>query len=243
MLIGSLQVAWRSTFTSVQSRNARSWILADLVLVPSTFAEKTIRSFYPNKRIARAFYGVDVEFWKLGPKVRGDGPLRFIYAGQLSLRKGIPGLLEAWAKAALPDAELELVGQWGLAESKKGSLPHGVTCRPACSPEQLRDRYRAADVFVFPSFFEGFGLVLLEAMACGLPVIASEATAGPDVITDTCGRVVPTGSVDALVESLRWFDKNRDQLPKLSRAARAKAEMFSWENYRRCVTEAVTPFV
>jgi glycosyltransferase involved in cell wall biosynthesis len=217
--------------------------LADLTLVPSSFVEKTIRTFHPYKTLARAPYGVDVDFWNSGAKKQGRGPLRFIYAGQLSLRKGIPGLLEAWEKAALRDAALELVGLWQLAESKRVSLPSGVTYRPPCSPEALRDRYRAADVFVFPSFFEGFGLVLLEAMACGLPAIATEATAGPDVMTETCGRLVPTGNPEALVESLRWFDTHREQLPMLSRAARAQAERCTWENYRRCVTEAVTPFV
>src|SRR5262249_50691424 len=216
--------------------------LADLTLVASSFVEKTIHTFHPHKKLARTPYGVDLDFWNSGAKKRGRGPLQFIYAGQLSLRKGIPGLLEAWEKAALRDAALELVGLWQLAESKRVLLPNRVTCRPPCSPEALRDRYRAADVFVFPSFFEGFGLVLLEAMACGLPAIASESTAGPDVMTEACGRLVPTGNPEALVESLRWFDTHREQLPLLSRAARAQAERCSWENYRRCVTEAVAPF-
>jgi starch synthase len=217
--------------------------LADLTLVPSSFVEKTIRTFHPHKMLARAAYGVDLEFWTPAARRRALRPLRFIYAGQLSLRKGIPGLLEAWEKAALRDAELELVGAWQMSEKKRLSLPRHVTWRPPCSPEALRERYRGADVFVFPSFVEGFGLVLLEAMACGLPAIASEATAGPDVMTEACGRIVPTGNLDALIESLRWFNKNLEQLPALSRAARIQAERFTWENYRCCVTEAVAPFV
>jgi starch synthase len=217
--------------------------LADLVLVPSSFVEQTIRTFLPDKIIARAPYGVDLEFWTPSVKKHEPKPLRFIYAGQLSLRKGIPGLLDAWKKAALRDAELELVGHWQLADTKRISLPDGVKHQPPCSPEALRDRYRQADVFVFPSFFEGFGLVLLEAMACGLPAIASEATAGPDVMTEGCGRLVPTGNLEALVDNLRWFDMHREQVSAMSLAARAQAERCSWENYRRCVTEAVTPFV
>jgi glycosyltransferase involved in cell wall biosynthesis len=217
--------------------------LADLILVPCSFAEVTIRTYYPHKVIARAPYGVDLNFWKPTGKERGTGPLRFIFAGQLSLRKGTPSLIEAWKKAALRDAELELVGAWQLADSKRSSLPCGVTWRPPCSAQALRDRYRAADIFVFPTYFEGFGLVLLEAMACGLPAITSGATAGPDVMTEACGRLVQTGNLDALVESMRWFDKNREKLPAMSRVARAQAESHSWENYRRRVAEAVAPFV
>jgi starch synthase len=224
-------------------QKSREMSLADLVLVPSSFVEKTIRTFHPYKRLARAPYGVDLDFWTPEVKRRGSRPLCFIFAGQISLRKGIPGLLEAWGKAALRDAELELVGPWQLAERRWSSLPKGVTWRLPCSAEALRERYRAADVFVFPSFFEGFGLALLEALGCGLPAIATEATAGPDVMTEACGHLVPTGNLDALVESLRWFDRNRERLPALSEAARAHAEHCTWDNYRRCVTAAVTPLV
>ena len=216
---------------------------ADLVLVPCSFVEQTIRTFYPHKNVVRAAYGVDLNFWRPPANKPGQDRLRFIYAGQLSLRKGIPMLLEAWEKAALHDAELELVGMWQLAEHKRVALPRGVNWRPACSREALRERYWAADVFVFPSYFEGFGLVLLEAMACGLPAIASEATAGPDVMTPACGQLVQTGNVDTLVESLRWFDQHRESLPDLSRAARAQAERCTWENYRSAIADAVASFV
>jgi glycosyltransferase involved in cell wall biosynthesis len=98
-------------------------------------------------------------------------------------------------------------------------------------------------VFIFPSFFEGFGLVLLEAMACGLPAIASESTAGPDILTKNCGRVLPTGDLDALVDALRWFAGNRSRLPAMSRAARARAEQCSWDKYRQSVSQAVLGYV
>ena len=112
-----------------------------------------------------------------------------------------------------------------------------------CSREELRERYRAAEVFVFPSYFEGFGLVLLEAMACGLPAIASEATAGPDVLDAACGAVVQTGNLEALVESLRSIARRRAEVAAMGLAARAQAARCSWDNYRRCVTAAVAPFI
>jgi glycosyltransferase involved in cell wall biosynthesis len=216
--------------------------LADVVLAPSRFVEQTIRQFHPHKPVARAPYGVDLDFWTSLPKPERARALRFIYAGQLSLRKGIPLLLEAWEKAGLRNAELELVGSWQLVEGRRLALPAGVNWRPPCSAEDLREHYRAADVFVFPSFFEGFGLVLLEAMACGLPAIATEATAGPDILTEDTGRVIPTGNLEALVEALRWFANNRERIPAQRGLACAQAERWSWESYRRCVTEAVAQF-
>ncbi len=225
------------------TQKLREMELADLVLVPSSFVEETVRVHAPEKRLARAAYGVDLEFWRPGAGPRGERPLNFLYAGQISLRKGIPLLLEAWERAGLRDAQLELVGIWQLAERKLGSLPANVTVFPPCSREELREWYRRADVFVFPSYFEGFGLVLLEAMACGLPALASDATAGPDVLTESCGRVVPRGALDPLIEALRWFERSRDRLPGMSRAARTEAERWTWEDYRRSVTQAVAPLL
>ena len=217
--------------------------LADLTLVPSSFVERTIREYYPYKEIVRAPYGVDSEFWTPGPIGKPSGPLRFIFAGQVSLRKGVPLLIEAWSKAALRDAELKLVGSWALSESKRLSFPPGVTWVPPCSARALRDQYRESDVFVLPSFFEGLALVLLEAMSCGLPVIASEASGASEIMRSGCGRLLPTGDLDALIELLKWFDRHRDELPAMSRAARAEAERHSWSNYRALVRSAVTKLV
>jgi len=217
--------------------------LADLVLAPTSFVERTIHEFLPGKRVERAAYGVDLDFWSPSEERAQNRPLTFLYAGQISLRKGMPLLLAAWEKAALGDARLELVGIWQLAEARRGSLPKGVSVVPPCSREELRERYRGADVFVFPSYFEGFGLVLLEAMACGLPAIASDATAGPDVLSEAMGRVIPRGELEPLVEALRWFAGHRERLPAMSVAARREAERRTWEDYRRSVTHAVTPFV
>jgi starch synthase len=217
--------------------------LADLVLAPSTFVEGTIRAFHPKKTISLAPYGVDLEFWSPSERKEESDSLRFIYAGQMSLRKGIPILLQAWERAALTSAKLQLVGSWYLSERKRFSLPRGVTHLSALSSEGLRDYYRKSDVFVFPSFFEGLALVLLEAMACGLPAIASSATGGADVLSEDCGRVLAAGDLDALVEALRWFDQNRSRVQRMGRAARKRAEESTWGRYRHAVTKATSHFI
>jgi glycosyltransferase involved in cell wall biosynthesis len=217
--------------------------LADLVLVPSSFVRDTIQKYVSDRRIALAPYGVDLDFWKSNRAVVPDRPLRFLYAGHLSIRKGTPLLLEAWKKAALKDAELMLVGPWRLAISKQSEITGNIRYRPPCSPSALREGYREADVFVLPSFFEGFALVLLEAMSSGLPAIASDATGGLDSISMKAGHMLPRGDLEALIESLRWFSDNRSKLPAMSLAARQTAEQYTWANYRCAVSKAVAPFL
>jgi glycosyltransferase involved in cell wall biosynthesis len=217
--------------------------LADVVLVPSAFVEATVLDAMPGKRVARAPYGVDASFWRTDVVHHADGPMRFICAGQLSLRKGVPLLLQAWRAAALVDAELHLVGNWQLAPQQRASLPQNVRCFPACSREQLREHFRHADVFVLASFFEGLALVVLEAMACGLPAIASHATgADAEMLAGGAGMTIPTGDLDACVAALRWMAASRPRLPQMSAAARANAAARDWRRYRRHVDEAVAAF-
>jgi glycosyltransferase involved in cell wall biosynthesis len=169
--------------------------------------------------------------------------LQFIFAGQISIRKGAPVLLDAWHRAKIKDAQLKLVGSWNLASDHRESLPHGVTIVGPCSRDALRTHYWEADVFVLPSFFEGLSLASLEAMACGLPVIVTEVMSGMDLVTPETGQIAASGDVDALVESLRWFEGNRDRLPLMKISARKAVESFTWERYRQCVRDAVAPYM
>ena len=222
--------------------------LADLVLAPSAFVADTIREYLPAKKVALAPYAVDTRTWvptaKQAPAE--DAPkakMTFLFVGQCSIRKGTPLLLEAWNAAGLKNAKLRLVGPWDLSDQKQKSLPPGAEWIAPVSRDLLQEYYRDADVFVFPTFFEGRALVIGEALASGLPVLTTRASGADDLIDDTCGRIMPTGDLEALVECLRWFDRNRTQMSAMSRAARAQAEHCDWANYRRCVSEAVAPFV
>jgi glycosyltransferase involved in cell wall biosynthesis len=88
-----------------------------------------------------------------------------------------------------------------------------------------------------------FGLVLLEAMACGLPVLSSECTAAPDILTKESGSIVPAGNLDAWVEALRLIGANRDHLPPMKDAERTVAVGNSWKRYRQAVSTAVDHFI
>jgi len=217
--------------------------LADLVLAPSSFVANTIRDFHPTKRVVIAPYGVDLIEWPPRTARAPGGVITFLFAGQCSLRKGVPLLLEAWRSAGLKRARLQLVGPWRLAETKKRELPRGCLWTGPVASQQLRAFYHQADVFVFPTNFEGRALVVGEALASGLPVATTAASGADDMVDESCGRIVPPDNLDALVESLRWFDNNRERLPGLSHSARINAERCTWEQYRGRVAASVASFV
>lgn len=223
-------------------QKAREMELANLVLVPSEFVRTTVTQF-TDTPVAIAPYGVDLEFWNPGPRAASAGEtLRFIFAGQSSIRKGTPLLLEAWKAAGLRDASLVLAGSWQMSPQKLKTLPDGVEFAGHTARAELRERYQQSDVFVLPTFFEGLPLVLLEAMACGLPAIASEAASGQQVLQNNAGRAIASGDLDGLVDALRWFDAHRDEIPAMAAASRREAERFTWTRYRERVTAAVVRY-
>ena len=216
--------------------------LADLVLAPSRFVADGVHEFFPDKRIAIAPFGVDIDAWPFEERRAAGGVMTFLFAGQCSVRKGTPLLLRAWQAAGLKDARLKLVGSWGLAEDKRAQLPPGCDWIGPVSRDALRAHYRAAEVFVFPTNFEGSPLVVGEAASSGLPVLTTRGSGGDSILDEQSGRIIDADDLDALVEALRWFDHHRDEIPALGRAARASAERFIWARYRAAVSEAVAEF-
>jgi glycosyltransferase involved in cell wall biosynthesis len=226
-----------------REQKSKEMELADLLLVPSKFVANTVRDFHPHRAVAIAPYGVDLAGWPPAPSRAPRDVITFLFAGQCSLRKGTPLLMEAWRAADLKHARLLLVGPWQLIEVKKKQLPPGCQWVGPVSSQQLSSFYHDADVFVFPTNFEGRALVVGEALASGLPTLTTYASGADDMVDETCGRILVPDHLESLVESLRWFDHNRHCLPELSRAARVSAERCTWEQYRQCVTEAVAPLV
>lgn len=207
--------------------------LADRIVVASSFTRHTLveHGVDPDK-IRVNPYGVDLERFRARDHDPGRHPLRFVFVGSLQARKGVPLLVDVWRHLAPRDAELWLVGT--SAPSVRRLLPGlaGLHVKGPVQNSQLPKIFHDCDVFVFPSLFEGFGLVILEAMASGLPVITTDATAGPDVVTDgQDGFLVPAGDTEALRAKMRWCLENRDHLPGMGEAARRAAEPFTWDAY------------
>lgn len=216
--------------------------LADLHIAASTFSRSTIQfNGFSNDRIILAPYGVDGSVFK--PKNKCfDGKLKVLFVGSINQRKGIYQILEAAKQLNGHGVEFTLVGS-GRAQTPELYRPYEgyVTFKDWVSQDELSDLYGTSHVFVFPSMGEGFGLVLLEAMSAGLPIIASRNCAGPDLIEDgKNGFLIEAGSVDQLVEKIEWFIENKEKLPQMQECAMATARTMTWKAYEANLTEQLT---
>lgn len=207
---------------------------ASHIVVASSFTKATlVKHGVSDEKISIIPYGVDLQRFTVSvAKSDSARPFRFLFVGTVCARKGIPLLVEVWRRLALPNAELWLVGPIGdVAKKNIPALP-GLCIMGRMPHSELPNIFKQCDVFVFPSYFEGFGLVLLEALACGLFVITTDATAGPDILSDPeAGIVVPVGAMDDLGNAMKAAWIKRTERDQISTAARKTAENFSWRVY------------
>jgi glycosyltransferase involved in cell wall biosynthesis len=206
--------------------------LATKIVVASSFSKNTLISQGVNSsKIVVNPYGVDLNLFRPPDAPRDRKTIRFLFLGAISAHKGVPLLLRAWKHLDLGNAELWLVGAIGNRERRLiPDLPNLRVIGKRAHAE-LPNLLQQCDVLVFPSYCEGFGLVLLEALASGLPVITTETTAGPDLIRNGAeGYLIPAGDLSSLCDTMSLC-LDEDRLKSMSIAARARAEAFSWDSY------------
>lgn len=206
---------------------------ADMLVVASTFTKKTLlKNNVSDEKIFLNPYGVDITTFRFNDKRDFTKKLKFVFIGSVSARKGVPALLQAWEKIDTKNAELLIIGPIGDKERKLIPTKNNIKVMGKIPNESLPEIIDACHIFVFPSYFEGFGLVILEAMAAGLVVITTDATAGPDIIENGKeGFIYHAFDEDKLFEYMQYCMYNRGELKNISYAARKKAEMYTWDAY------------
>jgi glycosyltransferase involved in cell wall biosynthesis len=161
-----------------------------------------------------------------------------LYFGRLDIfQKGIDTLIEAFAivAASNPAARLRIAGRGKDAEAVRGlvmaaNLSDRVEIRGSVSESERRALLAGATVQVMPSRFEGFGMVAAEAMAAGVPLVATRAGSLPEVVDAPAGGIlVPPSDPAALAAALDQLLRDRAARDRLSRTARGSAERFRWE--------------
>ncbi|HEX2715395.1 MAG TPA: glycosyltransferase family 4 protein [Candidatus Acidoferrales bacterium] len=212
--------------------------LADHILVSSCYVKQTLfENGVRQDKIKHVPYGAEIDSYTRSES-KGNGSFRLLFVGQLSQRKGIKYLLEAFRNLRLPGSELVLVG--GIVGSGKGLQPYREIFRhvPIVPRGEVHHYFRQADLFVYPSLHEGSALSIYEALASGLPVIATP-NCGSVVRNGIEGFIVPIRDVEALKERILLLYENRELREEMGRRARLRAEEFTWATYRQRLSQVM----
>ena len=221
------------------ARKTRELELAETVICPSAFVLGSLpEQARLTKKCMIAPFGSPLH--GTYESHRTEKPLRFLFAGALSQRKGLADLFAAMKLVKSSNLELVVMGSPILPmEFYRNQFAHFIYEPPRAHAAVLR-LMGSCDVLVLPSIVEGRALVQQEAMASGHPLIVTQNAGGEDLIVEgETGFLVLPGSPRAIAEKIEWFFENRDKLPGMRVATRAKAAELTWRAYGDKILHAI----
>lgn len=244
---------WANTFTGFKdseeklNRKDQELAFSDEIYVASTFTANTLKYYgseVPSvKIIPYGFPPVNPYHIEAKLKRRKKGEkIKLLFVGKLSQQKGIADIFEV-IKKFKSNVELTLIGS--LYDSKVlhqeiknyhylGTMPH----------HSVLEQMYLHDVLLFPSLFDGFGMVMTEAMSQGTPVIASDRSAGPDIIQHgKNGWLIPAGHVQSLEQTIENIISNPDQIRDISQAAAETAAQRPWLQYGLDIAKSAQEYI
>lgn len=215
-------------------RQLREFAASDLIVVNSELARSSLIKHGVNEARVRVLtLGVDNSTFSKRREVERSSR-RVLFVGELSSRKGIETFAEAVAH--LPSSyEIRVAGDGEEKYRRILQQSHrNLTLLGRVSRSRLVEEYNRASVLCLPSVGEAFGLVVAEAMACGLPVVVSDACGAAQLVEDgQDGFVVRTGSSRQLLEKTRLVAEDQSRMHAMSAAASVKVENFTWRRYEQ----------
>lgn len=221
-------------------KELKEYAEADYIAVPSLFVKRTfLEKGIPESKLIHVPYGVDLSIFHQTPKE--DDVFRIIFGGGICFRKGVHYLLQAFAEINLPNSELLLLGSISeemipFLEKYKGYYKQ-MPYRPI---SELYKWYSQGSVFVMPSLEEGLAMVQPQAMACGLPIIATTNTGAEDIIRDgKDGFIIPIRDVEKLKEKILFMYNNLELCKQMGQSAKERVSSgFTWDDYgKKIVSE------
>jgi glycosyltransferase involved in cell wall biosynthesis len=242
---------WRDRLRSWARYPATAWPDA-IAAIGNRAAVEYERLAHEDCEIANIPYYADLNPFFAEPQPAADSTIRILYCGQLVERKGVDLLVDAFVPLAeqLPQIKLTLVGEGPLRSSLEARIPSRLKLRVEFAGfqpvEALPKFYAAADLFVLPSRHDGWGVVVNQALAAGLPIVCTEAVgAAHDLVTDGWnGAVIPADDREALHNALRDIVADPGRLFQYGLVSRQRAQDWipergaeRWVELTRCVLE------
>lgn len=198
---------------------------ADFVATSSEFSVNSFLEYkYPREKILYLPYGVDAE--KFVPKPVEHDKFTAIFVGQNWIRKNLYRVEKAWSTLNLKNSTLLVrcdAPVFKDIDYKKIELVKWV--------DKIQDFYNSCDIMILPSLEEGYGLVIMEAMASGIPVIISKN--GVKITDGKEGFIVNPYDIKDLQNKISYFYDNREEIRRCGKAARRMAEKCTWDDYKK----------
>lgn len=227
----------RARQESRTERRRQEWQLADVIIANSEFTKASyVAAGVEEHKVRVVPYGAPpVHPEAAASHVATNEPIQFLWAGTFSVRKGAHYLLQAWQQMhASGKAQLKVFGAMGLPDALLSSVPDSIQFSGTIPRSELYQIYRNSDALVFPTLCDGFGMVVTEAFAQGLPVITTNRAGAADLVQDGVnGLIVPAGDAAALADALEWCTNHRAELAAMGQAARETAAGWQWSDYRQ----------
>ncbi|MEN9926088.1 MAG: hypothetical protein RL268_2214 [Pseudomonadota bacterium] len=237
--------AQRAIPERVIADDRQEYALADAILVGSPFAANTIRQAVPDPQVQAKLQVLnycydEALFERLGPPepTPRDRPVRFLFMGLVIPRKGIQHLLEAIARIPVSAAELTVVGNLQIPREVFARYADRITYRPTVARADVPTIMASHDVLVLPSYFEGAGIVLYEALAAGCGLIQSDRCAM--AVTPQTGILLDRLDSDSVHAAMMTAIEDRDRLNGWRAAAQAEARNYSFARYRQNIGAFLT---
>ena len=217
------------------AHNDETFARADAAICASSFTKHSLAAAGSKVPAHVVGYGVDLDLFSARTAAPVAKPLTVGFVGALSPRKGARYLLASLA--SLPKGAAKLIIYTRASVDRdliRGFEGVDVEIRGGLSDAALAADMKQCDLIALPSIAEGFGLVILEAMACGVPVLCTTSTGGADFIQHRQnGFLIAPGSVEAIQQEFDWALTHRDELFQIGQAARLEAQTHTWASYRR----------
>jgi len=228
----------------INSRKQTEYELADFIITLSSFASKSmINRGIPSEKVYEINLGFDLEVFTPKIEYSSSKELRLLICGTDMWRKGLGLLIQVVKQMELDGYNLKLTIVGPTIEIYKIIRQHG---RPSnteiydfMSHDELVKKYQQADVFVFPSYLDSWAMTVLEAMACGTPVIITENIGSKDAVIKGGGKVIPSGDKNVLKNAIAFFYNQREEVEASGKKAREIALQYTWENYNRQIEEVM----
>ncbi|MFC1913749.1 glycosyltransferase family 4 protein [Chloroflexota bacterium] len=214
----------------------RVWRNAEAIIANSDGLKELAQKTDPDCEMGIIYNGIDIKQFKPDENRKNGGKLRVICVSRLIGRKGIDYLLQSIPrikeKGGSP-LELRIIGEGNQENqlktlSRELGLEDTVSFAGYVEHSRLPVEYAASDIFVIPSFNEGMSNSILEAMACGLPIVATD-TGGSKELIDGNGIIIPTGQIESITASLQALIEDSGKRTKMGRRSRQLAESLSWD--------------